>query len=123
MSVCTAARDCEKTLGHGRRSAGAQGRLGKTAGESEQAKSVQPLTDKLFFCSEPLDASAVGCSVALFMAVNHEPVGQIGRNEPQVHKHLASRRLERLGIVFDRLECGMSVDVRTDRNLCLIHKH
>src|ERR1035437_2694210 len=41
--VRAAARDGEKTLGHGRRPAGTQGRLGKTAGEGEQATSVPAL--------------------------------------------------------------------------------
>src|SRR5271167_877883 len=43
MSVRAAARDGEKTLGHGRRPAGAQGRLGKTPGPSQQADSVPAL--------------------------------------------------------------------------------
>src|SRR5665213_211826 len=43
MPVRDAARDGEKTLGHGRRPPGAQGRLGKTAVESQQAIAVPAL--------------------------------------------------------------------------------
>ena len=43
MPVRAAARDGEKTVGHGRRPAGAQGRLGKTPGQSQQADSVPAL--------------------------------------------------------------------------------
>jgi hypothetical protein len=48
MPVRAAARDGEKTLGHGRRPAGAQGRLGKTPGEGQQAASIQALRCRCF---------------------------------------------------------------------------
>ena len=43
MSVRAAARDGQKTLGHGRRPAGAQRRMGKTPGQGQQAAAVPAL--------------------------------------------------------------------------------
>ncbi len=47
MSVRAAARDGEKTLGHGRRPAGAQRRLGETSGQSQQAIAISALKRSL----------------------------------------------------------------------------